>query len=57
VSRARTTRPVAKTASRSSARPKPRAAAARTKSSASSRRGEKTASRKPAPASKTLKRK
>jgi hypothetical protein len=57
VSRPRTTRPVAKTASRSAARPKPRAAAARTKSSASSRRGEKTASRKPATASKSLKRK
>ena len=57
VSRARTARPVSKTASRSASRTKPRAAAARTKSSASSRRGDKTASRKTASASKTLKRK
>lgn len=57
VSRPRTARPVPKSAARSSARPKPRAAAARTKSSAGSRRGDKTASRKTATASKTLKRK
>ena len=56
-SRPRTARPVAKSAARSTARPKPRAAAARTKSSAASRRGDKTASRKTATASKTLKRK
>jgi hypothetical protein len=57
VSRPRTARPVPKSAARSTARPKPRAAAARTKSSAGSRRGGKTASRKTATASKTLKRK
>jgi hypothetical protein len=56
VSRARTTRPVSKSAGRSAPRAKSRAAAARTKSSASSRRGPKAAPRKSA-ASKTLKRK
>jgi len=55
VSRPRTARPV-KSAARSTARSKPRAAAARTKSSAASRRGDKTASRK-ATASKAVKRK
>ena len=56
VSRPRTARPVAKSAARSTARSKPRAAAARTKSSATSRRGDKTASRKTT-ASKAVKRK
>jgi hypothetical protein len=57
VSRPRTARPVAKSAARSTPRSKPRAAAVRTKSSAASRRGDKTASRKSATASKALKRK
>ena len=57
VSRPRTARPVAKSAARSTARPKPRAAAARTKSSAASRRGDKSAARKTGTASKALKRK
>ncbi len=55
--RARTSRPVPKPAGRSTARSKPRAAAARTKSAAASRRGNKSASRKSAGASKALKRK
>jgi hypothetical protein len=57
VARGRTARSVPKSASRSTSRAKPRAAGARTKSSASSRRGDKAASRKPATASKALKRK
>jgi hypothetical protein len=56
VARGRTARPVAKSSARSAARPKPRAAAARSKSTASSRR-EKPAPRKSATASKALKRK
>ena len=57
VSRPRTARPVTKSAARSTARPKPRAAAARTKSSAASRRGDKSAARKTGTAAKALKRK
>jgi hypothetical protein len=54
VSRARTARPVAKSAGRSVARAKPRAVVARTKNTAS-RRGDKVVTRKSA--SKTVKRK
>ena len=57
VSRARPARPAAKPAGRSAARPKPRTAAVRAKSSTSSRRADgKSASRK-SPAPKALKRK